>query len=58
MESSLLYWAVVFLVLSLAAGIFGFGAIAGITFSIGKLLAVVFLVLFVVSLVAHAVRSV
>ena len=58
MESSLLSWAIVFLVLSLVAGVFGFGLIAGLSFSIGKLLAVVFIVLFVVSLIAHAVRSV
>lgn len=58
METSLLSWAILFLILSLIAGVFGFGLISGLSFSIGKLLAVVFIVLFIVSLIVHAVRRI
>jgi uncharacterized membrane protein YtjA (UPF0391 family) len=47
----MLYWALVFLVAALVAGILGFGAIAGTAAWIAKVLFVVFLIMFVVSLV-------
>jgi uncharacterized membrane protein YtjA (UPF0391 family) len=46
----MLYWAAVFLVIGLVAGILGFTTIAGASIAIAKFLAGIFLVLFVVFL--------
>jgi len=46
----MLYWAVVFLVVAIIAGIFGFTGIAGTSIWIAKILFFVFIALFVVSL--------
>lgn len=46
----MLTYAVIFLLVALTAGILGFGVIAGTAASIAKILFVVFLVLFIVSL--------
>ncbi len=47
----MLSWAVMFLVIAFIAAVFGFGGIAGTAAGISQLLFVVFLVLFLVSLV-------
>jgi uncharacterized membrane protein YtjA (UPF0391 family) len=47
----MLYYAIVFLVIALVAGALGFFAISGTAAWIAKVLFVVFLVLFVISLV-------
>ncbi|MFO0932940.1 MAG: DUF1328 domain-containing protein [Planctomycetota bacterium] len=47
----MLQWALVFLVLALIAGVFGFGLIAGLSLEFAKILFFVFLVLFVISMV-------
>lgn len=52
----MLQWALTFLVLALLAGIFGFLPLAADLAWIGKVLFVVFLVLFVVSLITGGVR--
>ena len=52
----MLYWALVFLVIALVAAMFGFGFIASGAASIAKILFFVFLVLFILSLVAGGVR--
>ncbi len=46
----MLGWAVVFLIIALVAAIFGFGGIAVASAGIAKILFVIFLVLFVISL--------
>lgn len=46
----MLYWAVVFLILALVAGFLGFGFVAGTAAFIAKILLVVFLIAFVLSL--------
>jgi len=46
----MLYWAVVFLVVAIIAGIFGFTGIAGTSIWIAKILFFVFIILFVISL--------
>jgi uncharacterized membrane protein YtjA (UPF0391 family) len=46
----MLYWALVFLVIALIAGLLGFTAIAGATYAIFKILFWVFLIIFLVSL--------
>lgn len=47
----MLRWAIIFFVVALVAAVFGFGGIAGEAEWIGKVLLVVFLILFVVSLI-------
>jgi len=47
----MLSWALTFLVIALIAGVLGFGVVAGTAASIAKILFVVFLILFVVSLI-------
>ena len=56
MEVHMLYWALVFLVVAIIAGLLGFGAVAFAAAGIAKLLFFLFLVLFVVSLVMHVGR--
>ena len=47
----MLFWALVFLLLALIAGIFSFGGVAVAAAGFAKLLFLVFLVLFLVSLI-------
>lgn len=52
----MLYYAALFFVIALVAALFGFGGIAAGAAEIAKILFFVFLVLFVVSLVAGVFR--
>ena len=52
-EDEMLYWALVFLVVAIAAGLLGFGAVAFAAAGIAKILFFLFLLLFIVSLVMH-----
>ena len=54
----MLGWALTFLVIALVAGLFGFGLIAGTAIGIAKILFFVFLILFLVSLIAGRRRPV
>jgi uncharacterized membrane protein YtjA (UPF0391 family) len=49
-DSTMLSWAVTFLIIALVAALFGFGGIASGAASIAQILFFVFLVLFVVAL--------
>ena len=53
----MLRWAITFLVVALIAAALGFSGVAGAAVDIAKILAAVFIVLFLVSLVMHAVRG-
>ena len=53
---NLLYYAVVFLVVALVAAAVGFGGVAGVAMEGARMLFWVFIVLFVVSLVASFAR--
>jgi uncharacterized membrane protein YtjA (UPF0391 family) len=53
---SLLHYALVFLVVALVAAAVGFGGVAGVAMQGAQLLFWVFIILFVVSLVAGLVR--
>ena len=53
---NLLHYAVVFLVIALAAALFGFGGVAGTAMEGARILFWVAIVLFVVSLVGSAIR--
>jgi uncharacterized membrane protein YtjA (UPF0391 family) len=46
----MLSWAVLFLIIALIAGVLGFGVVAGTAAWIAKVLFVVFIILFLVSL--------
>ena len=48
----MLYWALVFLVIALVAGVLGFGGVYVAAAGIAKILFFIFLVLFIVSLIA------
>ncbi len=48
----MLRWALIFLVIGLVAGVLGFGGIAGASFAIAKILFFVFMLIFVVLLIA------
>jgi uncharacterized membrane protein YtjA (UPF0391 family) len=47
----MLRWAVIFLIIALAAAVLGFGTLEGTAMWIAKVLFVVFLILFVISFV-------
>jgi uncharacterized membrane protein YtjA (UPF0391 family) len=53
---TMLSWAVLFFIIAMIAAVFGFGGIAAGAVGIAKILFFFFLVLFVVSLAAHALR--
>jgi uncharacterized membrane protein YtjA (UPF0391 family) len=56
-RTAMLQWALTFLVLALIAAVLGFGGIAASFAMIGKVLFFVFLILFVVSLLAGGIRQ-
>jgi uncharacterized membrane protein YtjA (UPF0391 family) len=47
----MLRWAIIFLIIGLAAGVLGFTGIAGTSFAIAKVLFFVFMVIFAVLLI-------
>ena len=51
-----LVWAIIFLAIALVAGIFGFGLIAGTSFVIAKWLAIIFVILFIISVISHTIK--
>lgn len=55
--TTMLYYALVFLIVAIIAGILGFGAVAFAAAGIAKILFFIFLVLFIISLVAHLGRG-
>ncbi|TVR49187.1 MAG: DUF1328 domain-containing protein [Puniceicoccaceae bacterium] len=52
----MLYWAAVFLIIAVIAAVFGFSGIAEASMGIAQILFVIFLILFVVSLLAGLLR--
>ena len=52
----MLYWAAVFFIIAIIAAVLGFGSVAGTASSIAVILFWVFVVLFIVSLLAGVVR--
>ncbi len=56
--TTMLRWTIIFLVVAIIAAIFGFGGIAAGAASIAKNLFYIFLVLFVISLIAGRGRGV
>jgi uncharacterized membrane protein YtjA (UPF0391 family) len=56
-EETMLYYALIFLVVALVAGILGFGGIAFAAAGIAKIFFFVFLVVFLVTLLMHFLRG-
>jgi uncharacterized membrane protein YtjA (UPF0391 family) len=54
--SSWLFWAILFLIVAVIAGIFGFGLISGVSFMIAKWLAIIFVILFIISVIASTIK--
>jgi len=55
--SGWLFYAIVFLIVAIVAGLFGFGLISGVSFTIARWLAMIFVVLFVISVLAHTIKN-
>jgi uncharacterized membrane protein YtjA (UPF0391 family) len=53
---SWLGWALIFLIVAVLAGMLGFGAISGFSFVIAKWLAIIFIILFIISVIAHTIK--
>lgn len=53
----MLYWALVFLIVALLAGVFGFTGVSAAATGIAKILFFIFLVLFLISLAAGGWRG-
>ena len=53
----MLYWAVVFFVVALVAGVFGFGGISAASAGIAQVLFFIFVVGFVLSLIFHLFKG-
>ncbi|MFA4952979.1 MAG: DUF1328 domain-containing protein [Candidatus Pacearchaeota archaeon] len=51
-----LIWALLFLIVAIVAGIFGFGLISGASYTIAKWLAMIFVILFIISVIAHTIK--
>jgi len=51
-----LIWALIFLLVAVVAGIFGFGLVSGVSFVIAKWLAIIFVILFIVTIIARAIK--
>jgi uncharacterized membrane protein YtjA (UPF0391 family) len=56
METTMLYYALVFLVIALIAGVLGFGGLAGAASGIAQILFFLFLAFLVISLVVGLIR--
>ena len=52
----MLYWTLIFLVIALVAGLFGFGGIASASAGIAQVLFAIFIALFLISLVFGLLR--
>jgi len=48
--------AILFLIIAIVAGIFGFGFISGVSYVIAKWLAIIFVILFIISVIAHTIK--
>jgi len=55
--SGWLIWAIIFLIVALVAGVLGFGLISGVSLTIAKWLALIFVILFLVSVIAHTIKK-
>ena len=54
--TSWLIWALIFLIVAIVAAAFGFGLISGVSLTIAKWLAIIFVILFVITIIAGAIK--
>jgi uncharacterized membrane protein YtjA (UPF0391 family) len=54
----MLQWAITFLVIALIAAVLGFSNIAAVSVDISRLIFVVFIILFLIAAVMHALRGI
>jgi uncharacterized membrane protein YtjA (UPF0391 family) len=52
-----LIWVLMFLIFAIVAATFGFGLISGLSFAIAKWLAVIFVILGIISIIAHTIKA-
>lgn len=52
-----LMWALAFLILAIVSGIFGFDVISGASYVIAKWLAFIFVLLFIIYIIAHTIKK-
>ena len=55
-EDAMLYYALVFLIVAIIAGVLGFWVIAATAAGIAKILFYIFIILFIISLIMHFAR--
>ena len=53
----MLYWAIIFFVVSIIAAVFGFGGVAAEAKGIARILFIIFIILFIISLISHFARG-
>jgi uncharacterized membrane protein YtjA (UPF0391 family) len=55
-QFSSLIWAIIFLGIAVVAGMFGFGIISGVSYTIAKWLAIIFVVLFIITIISRTIK--
>jgi len=51
-----LVWAIIFLIIAIVAGLLGFGVLSGASYTLAKWLAVIFVILFIISVIAGVIK--
>ena len=54
----MLYWAAIFLIVSLVAAVFGFGGLAATSVGIAQFLFFIFIIGFIISIVLHLMKGI
>jgi uncharacterized membrane protein YtjA (UPF0391 family) len=54
---SWLIWALLFLIIAIVTGIFGFGFISGVSYTVAKWLAVIFVILFIITIISRTIKK-
>jgi len=54
--TSWLILALLFLIIAIIAGIFGFGFISGVSYVVAKWLAIIFVILFIITIIARTIK--
>ena len=56
-QSGWLIWAIIFLIGAIVAGLYGFGFISGVSYTLAKWFAIIFVILFIISVVARVIKD-
>ncbi|MBU2612546.1 MAG: DUF1328 domain-containing protein [Nanoarchaeota archaeon] len=51
-----LVWAIIFLIVAIVSGLFGFGLISGVSYTVAKWLAIIFVVLFIITIISRTIK--